>query len=212
MGARIRFAEEHRIHSPVAEEAAGSSGIHCCLHNIATLRPGAPWLCRGVCLFARQIYAFIDASWRWCWRDTQCALRSMDAQQCDVRVGRKQSERARSQRVNKKIATPETHKAGRKLRQLFCAQSTVGARHKPTQAANQLTRHAVPPSAASRTALGRSFVAGNSTSVMRHERRRSARADSPVRRSQGNAQVERCRFDAPNLGKDGQGGHPAVRL
>ena len=48
---------------------------------------------------------------------------------------------------------------------------------------------------------------------MRHERCRSARVDSPARRSQGRGQVERCRLGGPNLGRDGQGGHhPAVRL
>ena len=58
--ARSRFAaEERRIRSLVAEEEAGSSGIHCCLHNIATLRPGSPWLWGGtVCLFAQTDICF----------------------------------------------------------------------------------------------------------------------------------------------------------
>jgi hypothetical protein len=54
MEARIHFAGERRNRSLVAEEEAGSSGIHCCRRNNSTLRLGSPWLRRGVCLSARN--------------------------------------------------------------------------------------------------------------------------------------------------------------
>lgn len=91
---RIHFAEERRIHSLVAEEEAGSSGIHCCRRSIATLRLGSPWLWGGVCLFARTDMCFIDSR-RVVIARYAMRQRSMASRKSDARVGerdnRKQS-------------------------------------------------------------------------------------------------------------------------